>query len=659
MAAILEHHPQPVSAVQAAMPAEVDRFITVCLAKDPDERFQSARELLRELKWMVEKPATTTAAAPVAVPPPLIQPWKPNRWAYIAAAATLIAIAALTARFFAPSQPALPTVRFSLLPPDGVIFAAVPRAAISPDGTQVAFNGSKDGRTQMWLRRLDSTEARAIPGTEGSETPFWSPDSKSIGFFAAGKLKRVDVAGGPAQILCNASSNDGGGSWSPDGSTIIFSGRNPNMTVHRVSASGGVATPVLKLDADENLQRWPRFLPDGKHFLYFSTRNAVDSTGVYAGSLEGSPPKRILVSAGHAEYASGHLLYQLEDALMARPFDADTLRFEGEPVPLSANVARLGTNGRVAFSVSTNGFLIFAEGFQGAGSSRLAWMDRAGKETPLALDAGQYANLSLSPDGKQVAMGRRVGTSPDVWLLDLARLVLTRITVDDAIDNDPVWSPDGKTLVFYSTRGGSAALYRKSASGLGQDELLLKSEAGIVVPNDWSPDGKFLLYQTTGSGSMDLYVLPMTEKGKPAAVQTDPIFNKFRGRFSPDGKWIAFATNESGAFEVNVRSFPGNERKVQISAGGGLQPQWRRDGRELYFLTGDGMLMAVPIKSLSPFEPGTPVPLFQMPAIGDNPDGSMYAATADGSRFLVIQRVSGAQAVPLTVVQNWTSALRK
>jgi dipeptidyl aminopeptidase/acylaminoacyl peptidase len=381
---------------------------------------------------------------------------------------------------------------------------------------------------------------------------------------------------------------------------------------------------------------------------------------VYAGSLDGSPSKRILASTGHAEYASGHLLYQVEDALMARPFDADTLKFEGEPVPVAASVARLGSNGRVAFSVSTNGFLIFAEGFQGSGSNRLVWMDRAGKETPLAVEASQYFNLSLSPDGKQVAMGRRVGTSsPDVWLLDLARLVPTRITVDEATDNDPVWSPDGKTLVFFSTRDGPAALYRKSASGLGQDELLLKSDARAMAPNDWSLDGKFLLYQNSGSGTVGLFVLPMAEKGKPAAVQADPIFNKFRGRFSPDGKWIAFATNESGGYEVNVRSFPGNERKIQISTGGGMQPQWRRDGHELYFLTADGMLMAVPIKSLNPFEPGTPAALFQMPPIGDNPDGAVYAAAPDGSRFLVIQRVSGAQAVPLTVVENWPAALRK
>ena len=579
MAAILEHQPEPASAVQPALPAEMDRFLSVCLAKNPDERFQSAKDIARELKWIAER-------RPAAAPKTATRPWTPNRWAYVAAASTLFAIAAVIAPVFV-GKPPLPRIEFSVLPPEGTIFAgAVPRAAISPDGTQIAFHGSKGGRSDLWLRRLDSTQARVIPGTEGTETPpFWSPDGKFIGFFAGGKLRRVDLAGGTAQVLCDAPANNTGGSWSPDGSTIIFSGDNPATGIRRVFASGGAPSDVVTLSEGGRTPLWPRFLPDGKHFLYYGGPNS-EPGGVWAGSLDGGEPKRLVTASAHAEFASGHLIYPLEGALMARPFDPAKLEFLGEPASMASTIATL-PNGRAGFSVSENGNLVLAEGLVEGSTNRLVWLDRAGKELSVAGEPGTYGFLALSPDGRNLAMNQRFISSGswDVWVMDLTRGVASRMTSFEGLDIGPVWSNDGLSLAFYSKRS-PAGLYRIPASGLGKEELLIQSNSQLV-PLDWSRDGKFLLLQQGNTGTWKLQVLPMDGGGELRSLQATK-FNELRGRFSPDGRWIAYVSNESGTFEVYVRSFPGDERKVQISKRGGTQPQWRRDGRELYYATLEG-----------------------------------------------------------------------
>ncbi|MEO8100359.1 MAG: protein kinase [Acidobacteriota bacterium] len=659
IAAILEHTPAPVSSVQPMAPAEFDRFLAVCLSKNPEERFQTAREVIRELKWIAERPAALPATAIREQIP--VRKGSPLPWA--AAAVGLLAAAGLAALHFTERPVPVPHVRFNILPPEGVNFAGgTPRVAISPDGTQIAFNANSGGGVQTWVRRLDSLEARAIPGTEGSETPFWSSDSKTIGFFADRKLKRVDVAGGPVQILCDGPGNDGGGAWSPDGKTILFSGRNPDFTVHRVSASGGVATAVTKLAAREVYQRYPRFLPDGKHFIYFASgRTTEDEPGIFVASIEGGEPKRLLTTASQAEFAGGQLFYRLGDALMARPFDPGKLAFTGEPVPLSATVSSVAANGRAAFSVSQSGYLIFAEGVTGGAVRRLVWMDRNGKETGV-IETGPFAAPALSPDGKFLAIARQqTGKLADVWVVDLARQVPSKITFDEATDTSPVWSPDSLRVAFQSLRNGQFQIYTKAASGLGDDQLLLKADV-TLVPTDWSMDGKFLLFIWQRSiSNRDFYAFPMTGpagKPEPIPVQTS-AFDELAPAFSPDGKWIAFSTNESGQYEVVVRSFPGNERKIQVSTGGGMQPQWRRDGKELYFRGLDGGVRAVPIKSLAPFEPGVPALLFSSRITDAAPAGKIYSPNADGSRFLVNQPVTAGQQIPLTVVQNWQDLLRK
>ena len=554
-------------------PRKVRRLLQRCLEKDPRKRLRDIGDYPQLLDETTE---SSSAAA---------EGFRKIPW--VVAALFAVAIVGLAVLHFTERPAPLPSLRFDVVPPEGAAFtSAVPRAAISPDGALLAFNAEKDGKVQMWVRRLDSTDARPLPGTEGSETPFWSPDSQSVGFFAHKKLKRVEVSTGAVQILCDGPEADAGGSWSPDGRTILFSGRNPTTPVQRVAANGGSPVPVLRMGPKEDYQRWPRFLPDGKHFIYLSSGKAAQGDGIFAGSVDGGEPKRILSSPSHAEFAGGYLFYQAEEALVARPFDTARLGFRGEPVQVVSRVGALRGNGRVAFSVSSNGYLAFAGGEQSGLS--LVWLDRTGKQLGVLGQSGYHSDLELSPDGRQMAFtNRSPSVGGDIWVFDLVREVPTRITFGNSLDKTPVWSADGRSLLFSSVRRGIEHIYIKAASGLGEEQLAYPSITGYVISlMDVSPDGRFLLFSRNAPGLRDIYALPLQEKAEPIPVERSS-FDKTSARFSPDGHYMAWASNESGRTEVYVRSFPGNESKVQISTGGGIMPRWRRDGKELYYVAAD------------------------------------------------------------------------
>jgi Tol biopolymer transport system component len=532
-----------------------------------------------------------------------------------------------------PVSPPL-TTQFTLLPPNGTTFTNQYGAtAVSPDGRFVVFGAAPGSATPvLWLRPLDSLAARPLPGTENGNFPFWSPDSKSIAFFAGGKLKRVEIAGGTPLALCDeaafssilkASGNGSvGGAWNPDG-VILFGAADG---LHRVSATGGAPALLTKTDAaqQETGHGYPQFLPDGKRFLYFVEGANPNTQGMYASSLD-RPRERTLVvrTAAKAVYTSpmeghpGTLVWLREQSLLAQRFDAANLRLEGDPAPLAEDISL--NEHRAAFWTSDAGLLTFRTG--GAGRSKPVWISRDGKRLGEAAAEDAYGALRLSPDGKRIAIGRRLGSvfaNEDLWLFEFARNIWTRFTFDSKSDQSPVWSPDGRQIAFISDRSGNYQIYRKDAGGAGQEEQLTSGSDGKYV-TDWSRDGRYLLYYEYGSKTgADLWALPLEGERKPMLVVQTP-FTEYRGRFSPDGRWVAYVSDESGQGQVYIQAFPGApsapKGKWQVSSQGGIAPEWRGDGREIYFLQRDGKMMAANIRATAAgVEVETPRELFGTPA---------------------------------------------
>jgi eukaryotic-like serine/threonine-protein kinase len=622
--AILQVEPPPIRAVQPLVPPALERVVTTCLAKDPDDRWQTARDLLRELKWAADVAPEVNEAIAVGRG---VKVREVVAWAMTA----LGILAALAAGVMAYRQrtPADTSVyRTTILPPDDATFSgatAGDRFALSPDGRRLTFVArGADQRTQLWVRTLDALTAQPLVGTDGAAAPFWSPDSRFIGFYAQGKLKKIDAAGGPPLTLTDAQPFDGGagGTWNRD-DVILFSPK-PNSGLARISAAGGISSPVTTLDAADNerLHLYPFFLPDGRHFLYASRGPTASQTavnGVYVGALDSMERKQILKSGSGAngQYARGFLLFLRDAILMAQRFDLGRLELIGDPVPLAERVETVGGAGAVgAFAVSETGLLAYQAG-GGDLRSQLTWFDRAGNQLATVGALADQMSLELSPNGTRLAVSvlDPAANARDIWIHDLARDNLrTRFTFDPSDEMEAIWSPDGSRLIFNSARKGTLDLYQRSSTGAGADDVIVADSANNKYPESWSADGRFVLYHTGTANSLtgnDLWTLPLSPDVDRKPTPMVQPFNQLGARFSPDGRWIAYESNESGRPEIYVTPFIGgtsgaahstnkSEGKWQVSSTGGTAPRWHRDGKELFYISADNKLMVAIVDTKGP-----------------------------------------------------------
>jgi serine/threonine protein kinase len=656
--AILKDEPEDLTETDMRISPALERIVRRCLEKRPERRFQSASDLgfAFETLSMPSGSRLDTAALPASTETigqsPLL---RRERLAWLAAAVLLIVSLGFAAEYFT-RRPTLNTQVFktSILPPEKSSFGSF---AVSPDGQRLAFTAAMGGNTHLWVRSLDRLTAQVLPDTEGATYAFWSPDSRSIGFFTGGNIKKVGISGGPAQTLCSERQIFGA-TWNRDG-IIIFAARGG---LWQVPATGGAPRLLAKPDPSrqEVSYLYPFFLPDGHHFLYLITSTRKENRGIHLGSLDGKTRQPLLGDDSQAVYmrstdgTGGYLLFARDGLLLAQPFDTDTRQLTGEPF----TVAELGGGAqkvsRPDFSLSDNGVLVF-DSSGNIQSGQLIWVDRTGKQIGTLNVIGSASRPALSPDEKRFVIDRidpHTGNT-DLWLYDATGENATRFTFDSANDSFPIWSPDGSRIVWASTRAGTFNLYQKASSGAGQDELLLTSDDD-AIPNDWSPDGHFIVYSGPDPETrFDVRVLPLSGDRKPFSFHPTAA-GESAGKLSPDGRWIAYTSSESGSSEVYVQSFPSGGGKRQVSTNGGVGPQWRGDGRELFYYARDGKLMAVSVRSGATFEAGAPLKLFDFRS-GSTTIVTLppYAATADGQRFLINSIVETQASAPLTLIVNW------
>lgn len=657
MSAIVKDEPPEMTESNPNISPSLERIVRRCLEKKPDRRFQSTADLgfaLESLSAPTSSSGSNMTTAVSAIGSETERSaWRSRIPWIVAAVLFLVAGGALLTLFLRrPAIDERPTT-FVIAAPDKTSEVHMP--VVSPDGRTVAFLATAEGKQYIYVRPLDSISATRLAGTEAADRPFWSPDSHQIGFFSGGKLKKVEAAGGPVQTVCDVKSPTGG-TWNRE-NVILFA--EDHSGIQRISASGGTPTRIVELDAErkETTLAFPTFLPDGRRFLFYGYSSRSVDTAIFTATIDGSERKLLLKNDSNAAYAApGYLLFARSSTLMAQRFDAAKLELSGEAFPVLENVRFIGSFSYSNFSVSETGTLIFLSG--GGSERQLAWFDRAGKEISTAGPTGQYNDIVLSPDEKKAAIQRVDGSATNIWLMDLVRGVPSRFTFRTSGDDDnPAWSPDGSVIIYSSTGEGQDGLYRKNSSGAGAEELLAQATVD-GNGSDWSPDGKNVLFQSTGAKTLsDLWILPLTGDMKPfPLMQTE--FNEHHGRFSPDGRYLAYVSDESGGFEVYVQNFPLAGGKWQVSTGGGAQPHWRRDGKELFYIAPDKSLMAVDVKTSPAFEASTPHPLFHT-RVTSYESPNRYAVSADGQRFLINSSLSEVNSTPLTVILNWTSQLRK
>jgi eukaryotic-like serine/threonine-protein kinase len=659
IAGILEREPPPITSLQPIVPAVMDRLVKMCLTKDPDERWQSAHDLRAELEWIARRDTGTPKTALLKRP----------RWAIWLAALALGGAALFAAGYFSRSISSPEALRASIPPPPNAAFtissSIAGSIAISRDGRQLAFTAQMNGSVpQLWVRPIDALTPRPLAGTENAFAPFWSPDNKWIAFFSDGKLKKVEAAGGPVETLCDAPLGRGG-TWNRDG-LILFS-PNISQPLYQVAASGGAATPLTQMDASrqEVTHRWPEFLPDGKHYLFFVRAATPSSTGVYIGTLGSNEHHQVISSSMNAVYARpGYLLFARGDALVAQPFDAKRLQVTGTPVQIAQDVSVMPATNYVSFSVSQTGTLVYSSEAIEIGR-QLYWYDRQGKQLGKLGPPEYGSGPQLSPDGKKLAL--RLWTQPagnfEIWVYDLARGIHARASFKGLTAFAAVWSPDGSKLAYSHSAPQVSGdhMYLLNADGTGNEELLEQPflESMANYPSSWAPDGQHLLFDHQDrSGKISVWVFPMTADRKPYAF-VDTEFEAQLGKFSPDGRWVAYVSNDSGRDEVYVVPFPGPGARVQVSTEGGSQPRWRVDGRELVYLSTETKLMAAEVtEDGNNFHVGAVRTLFLLSGLGGVP-GYLYDITPDGQRFVAVQDLVHTSTIPLTVVVNWDAELGK
>jgi eukaryotic-like serine/threonine-protein kinase len=650
--AILEKEPEPISAAKPMTPPALEYAVKKCLAKLPDERWQSASDLASQLKWIGETGSQAGVAGRVSAGRSRREAaaWLP------AAALSVLLIGAGAAWWQASNKRPRPMYFRTSVP-----FAAND-LALSPDGRTLAMvaYSTQANNDLLWTYEIGGRRTSSLEGTQGASYPFWSPDGRFIGFFADGKLKKVDVSGGQVQVLCDAP-NGRGGTWNRDG-VIVFTPDGLGG-LSRVSSSGGSPVEMTKPDTSrsETSHRWPVFLPDGKHFLYLAANftGLLEHNAIFLGSLDSEERRLLVSSSANVAYAEpGYLLYLRDnETLVAQAFDRRRYVLSGEPHTLTDGVLYFPTVDRAVFSVSSGDVLVTQTG-KGAFVSQLTWFDRSGKPAGTVGMPGSYGNVRLSPDGRGVATNQTDpdGRNADIWVHEPARGAARRLTFDPSAHQTPIWSPDGKQILFAENRKLGMQIYLKNADGSGSEEEVADLGAGLPGnPWDWSRDGKYVLL---GKGN-ELWYLSWPERvAKPLLQAKWTVRN---AQFSPDGRWLAYASNETGSMEIYVSPFLSGNGKWQVSSGGGQEPRWRQDGTELFYLSPEGRMMAVAVTTGSSFKGASPVALFQthrrQPV--SSQDVFSYDVSGDGQRFLIATKMDEGNAAPLSITLNWASDMEK
>lgn len=649
----------------ANQPPEIEEIIAKALANEAKDRYQNADDVTTDLRRLREVWKTGSSISSLRnVHTPSRSKGRGLLWKTLAGAFTVgaVGIAWSIWHYGDPPEPApiRSTIRFLVFPQSNVVLSDfVP--AVSPDGQKLAFGGLEpDGKTRLWVRPLSSLAAEPVPGSEGAASVFWSPDSRSVGFFAGGKLKRSDLQGGPPQILCDASDSlRPSGTWNRDG-VILFNSED-HRGLYSVPASGGDARPASVLDTSrqEIFHAWPKFLRDGRHFIYLAQSKIPETTGIYVGALGSRASKLLIRTRTNPAYVglpsgAGYLLLMRGSTLMAQPFDAGRLELQGEAFPVAEQVRLLDSPaaGFAAFSASANGVLAYRTFVQP--NTELVWFDRRGRRVGTVGEPGNYSVPALSPDEKRLAVTRvdaQIGTR-DLWLFDLARRNPTRFTFDPAEESNPTWSPDGNRIAFMSSAKGNLDIYQKTTTGSGRVEPLIESSE-VKIIESWTPDGKFILYDSGGKQ----FALPLAGDRKPIFLLAVKGAES-RSSISPNMKWQAYQSNESGQTEVYVQSFPPSGGQWQISTAGGQEPYWRRDGKELFYLEGTRLMAANVQSNEQIFQAGVPQVLFEL-HLQVKGLRSRYQVAANGQRFLVNVPLDSNLSDPITVVSNWLAELKR